>query len=122
MAAIGKAGAAERMVVSAIIMAERGEDQLAIHVVAAAALNVLRDLIDKAGDEYVDQVLKIGAFTVASARVKGEPVTIPTNAAIVTGSPFTRAIGRDRDRFSLHPHDPDQCRDGYRCRASGRRH
>jgi chaperonin GroEL (HSP60 family) len=69
MAAIGKAGAAERMVVSAIIMAERGEDPLAIHVVAAAALNVLRDLIDKAGDDYVDQVLKIGAFTVASARV-----------------------------------------------------
>lgn len=82
MAAIGKAGAAERMVVSAIIMAERGEDPLAIHVVAASALNVLRDLIDKAGDDYVDQILKIGAFTVASARVKEEPVTLPTNAAM----------------------------------------
>lgn len=82
MAAFDKAGAAERMVVSAIIMAERGLDPLAIHVVAASALNVLRDLIDKAGDDYVDQILKIGAFTVALARVKGEPEPLPTNAAM----------------------------------------
>jgi hypothetical protein len=52
---------------------------LAIHVVAASALNVLRDLIKKAGDEYVEQVLKIGAFTIASARVKGEPVNLPSS-------------------------------------------
>lgn len=82
MAAIDKAGAAERLVVSAILMAERGEDPLAIHVVAASALNVLRDLITKAGDEYVDQILKVGAFTIASAQVKGEPVMLPTNAAM----------------------------------------
>lgn len=80
--AIDKAGAAERMVVSAVIMAERGDDPLAIHVVAASALSVLRDLIAKAGDEYVDQILKIGAFTIASARVKGEPITLPTNASM----------------------------------------
>lgn len=80
--ATDKAGAAERMVVSAIIMAERGDDPLAIHVVAASALNVLRDLITKAGDEYVDQILKIGAFTIASARVKGEPITLPIDAAM----------------------------------------
>ncbi|KAB7644144.1 hypothetical protein [Polymorphobacter fuscus] len=79
MAAIDKAGAAERMVISAIMMAERGEDPLAIHVVAASALSILRDLIDKAGQDYVDQVLRIGAFTVASARVNGEPVMLPTN-------------------------------------------
>lgn len=82
MAVIDKAGAAERMVISAIIMAERGEDPLAIHVVAASALNVLRDLIDKAGDDYVDQILKIGAFTIASAQMKGKLVSLPTNAAM----------------------------------------
>lgn len=80
MAAIDKATAAERLVVSAIIMAERGEDPLAIHVVAASALQVLRDLIKKAGDEYVEQVLKVGAFTIASARVKGHSVNLPPNA------------------------------------------
>ena len=66
--------------VSAIIMAECGEDPLAIHIIAASALNVLRDLIKKAGDEYVEQVLKIGAFTIASARLKSEPVDLSTNA------------------------------------------
>ncbi|WP_144036811.1 hypothetical protein [Sphingopyxis witflariensis] len=80
MATIDKATAAERLVVCAIIMAERGEDPLAIHVIAASALQVLRDLIKKAGDDYVEQVLKIGAFTVASARVNGESVNLPSNA------------------------------------------
>ena len=80
MAEIDKATAAERLVVNAIIMTERGEDSLAIHVVAASALQVLRDLLKKAGDEYVEQVLKVGAFAIASARVKGETVDLPPNA------------------------------------------
>lgn len=82
MAAIDKESAAERMLVSAIMMCERGEDPLAIHVVAASALNVMRDLIEKGGDEYVEQLLKIGAFSIATARLNGEPITLPTNAAI----------------------------------------
>lgn len=80
MAEIDKATAAERLVVCAIIMAERNEDPLAIHVVAASALNVLRDLIKKAGDEYIEEVLKTGAFTIAMARLKGEPINLPSNA------------------------------------------
>lgn len=82
MAAIDKASAAERMVVSAMVMAERGEDALAIHVVAASALNVLRDLIEKSGDEYVEQGFRIGLFAMATARRKCEPLGLPTNAAI----------------------------------------
>lgn len=66
--------------VSAIIMAQRGEDPLAIHVVTASALNGLRDLIKKAGDEYVEQVLN-GAFTIASAQLPASPeiIRIRTN-------------------------------------------
>lgn len=82
MTQISKASAAERMVLSAINMAERGEDALAIHVVAASALNVLRDLIDKSGDEYVDRSLKIGIFALAACRRQGEPMKLPTNAAV----------------------------------------
>ncbi len=82
MAAIDKASAAERMLVSAILMRERGEDALAIHVVAASALNVLRDLIEKKGDDYVEQTLKVGAFTIATARRNGEEVKLPTNAVM----------------------------------------
>ncbi|HUD91620.1 hypothetical protein [Sphingobium sp.] len=82
MATIDKASAAERMVVTAITMAERGDDALAIHVVAASALNVLRDLIQKRGDEYVEQTLKLGAFTIAAARLRGDRISLPTNAAM----------------------------------------
>jgi len=82
MAAIDKASAAERMIVSAIIMADRGEDRLAIHVVAASALNVLRDLIEKSGDEYVEQAFKIGLFAMATARLRGETLNLPTNDMI----------------------------------------
>lgn len=70
------------MVLSAIVMADRGEDPLAVHVVAASALNVLRDLIDRAGDDYVEHVLKVGVFTLASAHVNGEQVTLPTSPAM----------------------------------------
>lgn len=82
MAEIDKATAAERMIVAAITMSERGEDPLAIHVVSASALNLLRDLIDKVGDDYVEQVLKVGAFAIATARRNDEPLILPTNAAI----------------------------------------
>lgn len=82
MAVIDKAAAAERMVVSAIVMLEHGQDPLAIHVVAASALRVLRDLIENSGDDYVEQVLKVGAFTIASARREGRSVTLPSNADI----------------------------------------
>jgi hypothetical protein len=79
MATIDKPTAAERMIVSAIIMSERGDDPLAIHVVASSALNLLRELIEKSGDNYVAQVLKLGLFTLASARASGQPETLPTN-------------------------------------------
>ncbi|RSY81075.1 hypothetical protein DAH66_15395 [Sphingomonas koreensis] len=82
MALIDKPAAAERMIVSAIAMSERGDDPLAIHVVASSALNLLRELIEKSGDNYVAQVLKLGVFTMAAARAKGEPVTLPTNPDI----------------------------------------
>jgi hypothetical protein len=38
MTVIDKANAAERLIVSAIVMSERGDDPLAIHVVAASAI------------------------------------------------------------------------------------
>lgn len=82
MATIDKPAAAERMIVSAIAMSDRGDDPLAIHVVAASALNLLRELIEKSGDNYVVQVLKLGVFTAATARLKSEPITLPTNPAI----------------------------------------
>lgn len=82
MSMIDKPSAAERMIVNAITMSDRGDDPLAIHVVAASALNLLRELVDSTGDPYVAQVLKLGIFSIASARMKGEVVTIPTTPEI----------------------------------------
>ena len=82
MTVIDKATAAERLIVSAIVMSERGDDPLAIHVVAASALNVLRDLIKKNGDNYIEQVLKQGMFAAASAHIEGKPIMLPNNPDI----------------------------------------
>jgi hypothetical protein len=79
MTVIDKVAAAERMVVSAILMSERNDDPLAIHVVAASALNVLRDLIKSSGDNYVAQVLQQGLFAAAKAHLGGTPLSLPIN-------------------------------------------
>lgn len=80
MPGIDKPTAAERMIVSAIALSDRGDDPLAIHVVASSALNLLRELIERSGDDYIANVLKLGVFALASAKRKGEPLPLPTNA------------------------------------------
>jgi hypothetical protein len=82
VAKINKPEAAERLIIAAIGMSDRGEDSLATHVVASSALNLLRELIEAGGDNYVEQVLKLGLFSAASARLKGDPITLPTNPQI----------------------------------------
>ncbi len=82
VATIDKPEAAERMIVAAIGMSDRGDDPLAIHVVASSALSLLRELIEKGGDNYIEQVLKLGLFHAASARLKGGAINLPTNPQI----------------------------------------
>lgn len=76
---ISKLEAAERLIVSGIAMLDRGDDPLAIHVVASSALNMLRELIQKSGDNYAARVLKDGLFYTASTRITGGSITLPTN-------------------------------------------
>lgn len=78
MAKVGKLDAADRLIVSGIRMMERGDDPLAIHVVATSALNMLRELIKHGGDDYNARVLKEGLFYAASCRSKGAEIAIPT--------------------------------------------
>ncbi len=82
MATVTKLDAAERLIVTGIVMLERGDDPLAVHVVAASALNMLRELIHHGGDNYVTQVLKQGLFHAANAELSGKPITLPTNTYI----------------------------------------
>jgi hypothetical protein len=82
MSTIDKPAAAERLILAAIAMSDCGEDPLAIHVVAASALSLLRELIEKGGDNYVAKILRQGLFTAATARSKDEPITLPTGPEI----------------------------------------
>lgn len=50
MATVTKLDATERLIVTGIVMLERGDDSLAVHVVAASALNMLREMIHHGGD------------------------------------------------------------------------
>lgn len=76
--AIDKKTAAERLIVAAIKMSERSDDPLAVHVVAASALNMLRELIKAGGDDYAAWVLKEGIFQNAKARIEGKEIILPT--------------------------------------------
>lgn len=82
MAIVSKLDAAERMIVAAILMSERGEDGLAIHVIACSALNMLRELIQSEGDDYAARVLQQGLWYAASAKLNGAPVNLPTTQEI----------------------------------------
>lgn len=77
MATVSKPQAAERLITSGAIMVANGSDPLAVHVVAASALNLLQDLINHSGDNYVAQILKQGLYQSAIARLKGLPPTLP---------------------------------------------
>ena len=82
MALIDKLTAAERLILSGIVMVERNDDPLAVHVVAASALSLLRELIDKGGDNHAAMVLQQGLFHAAAARRAGTPVNLPTSPEI----------------------------------------
>lgn len=82
MATVDKLTAAERLIVSGIEMVERGDDPLAIHVVATSALNLLREMIAKGGEDYSAWVLRQGLFHAATAQLKGTPAKLPTTPEI----------------------------------------
>lgn len=82
MATVDKLTAAERLIVGGIAMVERGDDALAIHVVAASALNLLREMIAKGGDDYSAWVLRQGLFHAATAQLNGTPAKLPTTPEI----------------------------------------
>ncbi len=77
MPTISKLDAAKRLIISGIHMHENKEDPLATHVVAASALNLLRELIASSGEPYQMRVLREGIFLSAIAYLEKRPVNIP---------------------------------------------
>lgn len=66
-----KSAAAARLVVSAVRMARRGEDDLAVYVVAASAFNMLRELLNARGEPYTETLVKSYILDAAIAKLNG---------------------------------------------------
>lgn len=62
---INKLEAARRQLDAAIRMTFTGEDELAIHTVAAAAYRILRDLLDKRGRHDLEELYRTGLYVKA---------------------------------------------------------
>jgi len=78
---IRKEAAAQRQLDAAIRMTLAGEDELAIHPVAAAAYTVLRDLKKKHGRRELADGLGLGIFLFASDLVSEKIDELPTEIA-----------------------------------------
>lgn len=82
MAVIDKLVAAERLIETAVAMADRQDDPLGTHVVASSALSLLRELVTSQGDDYVARLLKEASFRGAQAKLQGTPTGLPQSDVI----------------------------------------
>lgn len=69
-----KQAAALRLIEGAARMCAAGEDAVVVHVVAASALNLLRELLAKRGPGLVEQLLQAGVHQAALTRMQGGQV------------------------------------------------
>lgn len=89
---ISKIAAAQRQLDAAIRMFFQREDELAIHTVAAAASQILRDLIKQRGGRFTSEVLRSGILSIAQQYVQG--TLAPGNKAMIEGSSFMPTIAK----------------------------
>lgn len=80
---VNKIAAAQRQLDAAIRMTFAGEDDLAIHTVAAAAYSILRDIKKKNGKNELKDQIGDGLFAIAKDLVDGTLSEIPAPIANV---------------------------------------
>jgi hypothetical protein len=68
-----KQAAAHRLIISAARMATEDNDELATHVVAACAVNLLRELHTARGTDLTQHALQYSFYSQAVARIEGRP-------------------------------------------------
>lgn len=73
-ATMTKQAAARRLIEGAARMSAVGEDAVAVHVVAASALNLLRELLAQRGPGLVEQLMQAGIYQTALLRMQGGQV------------------------------------------------
>lgn len=77
--ALTKQAAARRLISSAVILARVEGDPLAIHLLGASALNMLRELLRGRGPDYVSRAIIEALFDAATRIARGDPVPFPTD-------------------------------------------
>ena len=87
---ISKIAAAQRQLDAAIRMFFQREDELAIHTVAAAAFQILRDVTKGRGGHFTSEVFQSSILSIAQQYVQG---TLPPNKkAMIEGSSLMPTI------------------------------
>ena len=77
-----KQAAAHKLIVSATRMAYENQDALARHVVAASALNLLRELIATRGPNLTEHALQYSFYSQAMARIEGRTTGFEDEEAV----------------------------------------
>lgn len=77
-----KQAAARRLILNGIRMANRSDDPLAIHVVAASAVNMIRELLEQRGSGLAALGMRYGFYKAAKARAEGRQSGLPTYEAL----------------------------------------
>jgi hypothetical protein len=105
---ISKFAAAQRQLDAAIRMFFQREDELAIHTVAAAAFQILRDITKQRGGHFTSDVFKVGILSIARQYVQG---TLPPNLKMrIETSSLMRIITELAEHLRLHGDDFDKRR------------
>lgn len=87
---ISKIAAAQRQLDAAIWMFFQREDELAIHTVAAAAFQILRDVTKQRGGHFTSEVFRSGILRIAQQYVQG--TLPPDKKAMIEGSSLMPTI------------------------------
>lgn len=80
--ALTKQAAAHRLILAGVRMIARSDDPLAVHVVASSALNLIRELIQSRGPNYLTLAFREGIYRFALSRAQGEPDPFPITAEV----------------------------------------
>jgi hypothetical protein len=81
---ISKLAAAQRQLDAGVRMFFQREDELAIHTVAAAAFQILRDITRQRGCQFTDEVFRLGIFSFAQEYAR--ETLPPDKKALIEGS------------------------------------
>lgn len=103
---ISKLAAAQRQLDAAIRMFFQREDELAIHTVAAAAFQILRDIVKQRGGHFTSEVFRSGILSIAQQYVQG--TLPPDKKTMIEGSNFMPVITELAEQIRVHGEDFDK--------------